>query len=292
MRPVRSLFIYLAAIFLGGALLAPWLYWLAQSFAHTFPRLADAPFHRYVNRSFLIIAILGLRPLLRQLGVKSMRELGLARPAANRHKLFSGFALGFVSLAIIAVLSLLAHARGWNGNLSPAESATKILGALATAAVVALLEEILFRGGIFGGLRRVFDWRLAVIVSSAVYALAHFFQRAEFSGTVAWDSGLALLPQMLRGFGDSHALVPGFFNLTLAGALLALAVQRTGSLWFSVGLHAGWIFWLKTFGAFTTELPGAKIWFWGTDKLIDGWLAFAVLFAALEIFRRSAMKKP
>ena len=68
---------------------------------------------------------------------------------------------------------------------------------------------------------------------------------------MAWNSGLILLPRMLGGFADFHALVPGFFNLTLAGVLLGLAYQRTGNLYFSIGLHAGWIFWLKTYGAFT-----------------------------------------
>ena len=78
---------------------------------------------------------------------------------------------------------------------------------------------------------------------------------------------------MLGGFADFHALVPGFFNLTLAGILLGLAYQRTGNLYFSIGLHAGWIFWLKTYGAFTTGAPHAATWFWGTGKMIDGWLA-------------------
>ena len=78
---------------------------------------------------------------------------------------------------------------------------------------------------------------------------------------------------MLGGFADFHALVPGFFSLTLAGILLGLAYQRTGNLYFSIGLHAGWIFWLKTYGAFTTSAPHAATWFWGTGKMIDGWLA-------------------
>jgi hypothetical protein len=90
---------------------------------------------------------------------------------------------------------------------------------------------------------------------------------------------------MLRGFADFHALVPGFFNLTLVGILLGLAYQRTGNLYFSVGLHAGWIFWLKTYGAFTTDSAGEKIWFWGSGKMIDGWLAFFVLLATLFLFK-------
>src|SRR5208283_2434134 len=157
--------------------------------------------------------------------------------------------------------------------------------AIAMAAIVATIEEILFRGGIFGGLRRILHWQLALIASSLIFALVHFLQRAEFTGPVAWNSGLILLPRMLGGFADLHTLVPDFFNLTLAGFLLGLAYQRTGNLYFSIGLHAGWIFWLKTYDAFTTGAPRAATWFCGTGKLIDGWLALLVLAVTLVVVK-------
>ena len=90
---------------------------------------------------------------------------------------------------------------------------------------------------------------------------------------------------MLGGFADFHALVPGFFNLTLAGVLLGLAYQRTGNLYFSIGLHAGWIFWLKIYGAVHHRAPRTAIWFWGGGKMIDGWLAFFALAATLVVFK-------
>ena len=72
-------------------------------------------------------------------------------------------------------------------------------------------------------------------------------------------------------------LVPGFFVLTLAGMILGLAFQRTENLYCSLGLHAGWIFWLKFYGYLTVARPGGNPWFWGTSKLIDGWLALILL---------------
>ena len=39
MRPLWALVIYIVVVFFGGALLAPWLYWLAQHFAIPFPNL-------------------------------------------------------------------------------------------------------------------------------------------------------------------------------------------------------------------------------------------------------------
>lgn len=286
MRPLRALGIYIVVVFLGGALLAPWLYWLAQSCAHPFPKLAQAPFHRFVNRSLLIFALAGLWPLFRALGATSFRDIGLVRPAGQWRKLLGGFLLGFISLAIVAAIALATGARTWNETFSAAKTAERLFSAALTAGVVAVLEEILFRGGIFGGLRRVFLWPVALVLSSMIYAILHFLASASDGGTVTWTSGLVLLPQMLRGFTNLYALVPGFFNLTLAGALLALAYQRTGNLYFSIGIHAGWIFWLKSYSAFTKEVANANIWLWGSGTMVDGWLALVVLSLTFAIFTR------
>ena len=283
MRPIRALVIYLVAVFIGGSLLAPWLWWLAHFVAPGYPAIAKAPFHRFVDRSFLLIALAGLWPLLRELGATSWREVGLVSPAGQLKKLGGGRLLGFGSLAIVAVLALGGHIREFAPNLTTHKIAGALLSAAVTAAVVATLEEILFRGGVFGGLRRLLPWKVALGISSAVYALVHFLQRSELTGPVRWNSGLALLPQILAGFADWHQLVPGFFNLTLAGILLGLAYQRTGNLYFSIGLHAGWIFWLKIYGAFTTAAAPAVSWFWGTGKMIDGWLALVVLSLTLAL---------
>ena len=106
MRPLWALVIYIVVVFIGGALLAPWLYWLAQAFAHAFPHIAAAPFHRFVDRSLLILALAGLWPLLRALGVTSCREAGLVRPHGQFKKLFGGLLLGFISLAVVAGMAV------------------------------------------------------------------------------------------------------------------------------------------------------------------------------------------
>jgi CAAX protease family protein len=285
MRPFRALVIYLAVVFIGGALLAPWLYWLAQSCARSIPAIAGAPFHRFVDRSLLILGLAGLWPLLRSFGITSLRDIGLTPPYGQFKRFSGGLLIGFLSLAVVAGLAIGFDNRLLVPHLTAHEIVGTIFRALGAAALVATLEEILFRGGIFGGLRRFIYWPLALLLSSVIYAFAHFLQRAELTGTVAWNSGLVLLPQMLRGFADFHALVPGLFNLTLIGILLGLAYQRTGNLYFSIGLHGGWIFWLKTYGAFTADAPRTAVWFWGSGRMIDGWLAFLVLAFTLFILK-------
>src|SRR5437763_16547281 len=102
MRAVQALCIYTLAVFLGGALVAPWLYWLTQLFATWFPHLAGSPFHRFVNRALLGAALIGLWPLFRSLGARSSRDLGLVSPRGQWNNIGAGFALGFLSLAIVA----------------------------------------------------------------------------------------------------------------------------------------------------------------------------------------------
>jgi membrane protease YdiL (CAAX protease family) len=284
MRPVRALLIYLSTVFIGGALLAPWLWHLAQLGPPWFPHLAHTPFHRYVDRSMQVIALAGLWPFMRALGATSRREIGLVSPVGQFRKLGAGLLSGFASLACVAVVSLAGHGRAVAPHLSAGKIIGTLAGAAATAVVVSLLEEILFRGGVFGGLRRVVHWTTAMVISSVIYALVHFLQGPQLTGPVQWDSGLIALRSMLAGFGDFHQLVPGFFSLTVAGLWLALACQRTGNLYFSIGLHAGWVFWLKTFGGLTTPAPGAPSWFYGSGRLVDGWLAFCILFLFLVAF--------
>ncbi len=281
---MRSLLIYVGAVLLGGALLAPWLYWLAQWAAEqspAFTNLAGQPFHRYVNRSVLGLALAGLWPFLRGLGANSWAAVGLVHPAGHGGRLAAGFALGFGSLAVVAVLAVGLGARKFSAPESASVWVTLLGKASLTAAVVSVLEEVLFRGALFGALRQAHGWMKALLTSSAVYALVHFFQKPPPPTDITWLTGLAVLPRMMRGFVEVEMLVPGFFTLTLAGAILALAYQRTGNLYTSIGLHAGWIFWLKFYGAVTVAQPGANVWFWGTAKMIDGWLALLVLASVL-----------
>ena len=120
----------------------------------------------------------------------------------------------------------------------------------------------------------------------------HFFERPPQAESVHAGTGIATLGQMLRGFTDLHSMLPGWLSLVVAGFLLALARERTGSLAFAIGLHAGWIFWLKVYGFATAAAPATNAWIWGSGRLFDGWVAFglmivqAVVVAALLQPRR------
>jgi uncharacterized protein len=285
MRAHLTLLLLIAMVFVGGALMAPGLYGLVQ---HEWPRspLAGMPFHRYLDRSLLCLGLLAIWPLLKLLDAHSWADAGLCNPFNEWRRLGAGAALGFGSLAIIAVTTLLLNRVHLKTDLNAGQIVAKIITVLLSATVLGLLEEILFRGAIFGALRKGGDWRLALVVSSAFYATVHFMGKADADSAITWDSGLKLLPNMLKNFADPNASAPAFLNLLLAGLILGLGYQWTGSLYFSIGLHVGWIFWLRAYGLFTAPVDGADAWFWGTGRMIDGWLTFVVLAGTAVVARR------
>lgn len=283
-HPIRALLFFTVVVFIGGALMAPWLFWTVQHLAPD-SHLAHNPFHRFVNRSLLTLAVLSIWPLLRSLGATSWRDVGIVKPGKTQWKLFlEGLALSFGSLAFVAVIILVAHGSQLNPELNLEKLTGDIAAAAGTAIGVAIIEEILFRGAIFGALRKAWDWKAALVLSSMVYAIVHFMQSADLPDPITWTSGLRILPLMLRGFENVEVLIPAFLNLTFIGVLLGLAYQRTGTLYFSIGLHAGWIFWLRAYGNLTRPMPDHIVHrFLGTQKLVDGWMTLCVLVVTLII---------
>jgi membrane protease YdiL (CAAX protease family) len=277
MRLVRSLLIYFVLVFAGSALLAPWLYWFTVRLAASWPvfaKLASSPFHRFVARALLGSVVLGLWPLLRSCQMLRWNDLGLKTAGHSLKDVTFGFFLGFSSLASVALLAILLGGRTLNPDLASAHVMGHIASAALAAILVSIIEEIVFRGALFGILRKAQPWPAALLLSSAIYALAHFIHKAGSPGPILWWSGLALLPKMFQG---GPPFLPAVFTLLIAGSILALAYQRTGALFFSMGLHCGWIFWLKSYGLLTVRTPSASILIWGTDTLIDGWLALPIL---------------
>ncbi|MBI2950394.1 MAG: CPBP family intramembrane metalloprotease [Verrucomicrobia bacterium] len=280
MRQVRTVALYFLAIFLGSALVAPWLFKLLQGLAVAVPSLsslAEAPFPRVLNRTLMLLGAIALWPLAIGLGLRSWREIGLRKSDTAWREVGIGFLFGLGSLACVAAAALVSGARGWVAERTATEIARHLANAGSAAIIVSLIEEVFFRGLLFGGLRKSLGWPLALVASSLVYAGLHFLQRTQFAGSVDWTSGFVVLGSMLRGFGELGMMFPGLLNLAVAGALLGVAYQWTGALYSSIGLHAGWIFWLKSYGFFSRDGISGSPWFWGTGRLIDGFLALVVL---------------
>lgn len=232
---------YFSAVILLACLLSPPLYWAGSALAEreVLPFLKGFPFHRYFSRCMQISALLMLWPAFRWIGIRRAAELGLERNLLWRRDLLVGLGIALIPVVALGAGYLAFDVYGLRKGFSMVGG----LRILATAGVVAILEEFLFRGVLLGLCLRSMKPLSAVLASSAVFAVVHFLRVAKSASepAVSWLSGFAQLPQAFSSAPPWPLLGWGIFSLLLAGILLAMATLRTRSLFLPIGLHAGWI---------------------------------------------------
>lgn len=274
----------IAILVLAGGL-APLAWWTVHAVAALAPlNVADAltrhPFHRYVSRCLLVVALAVLFPLARYLGARTRRDLGVAWDAGAARQLIVGAALGGVMFGGLFGLELAVGSRRWRGDaVSMGTLGIALLRAGVGGVLVALAEELLFRGLLGLGWRRAIGWSRAIPLAAAFYAAAHFLQRVHSPTVIDWTSGWRVLGEMLAGLASVDRLVPAFGTLFLAGVLLGCTVRWTGAIWMAVGLHASWVIALKLGALFTAVVVPA-----GTAAvprlegvLVPGWPPFLLM---------------
>src|SRR5213593_647398 len=173
-----------------GAVLAPILYWSAQSLAAhgIFSFLAKYDFETFFHRAILIGAAVLLWPLLRISQVRGMGDLGLAPNPRWGRDLCAGAVLSAIPLLCCGALLiafhiyLIRHTFAWSR-----------FGKLLLASItVPFIEEAFFRGIVLGVLLRTGRKYLAILAVSALFATVHFLKAPErTSAVVTWSSGLS-----------------------------------------------------------------------------------------------------
>ncbi len=275
-RPVLAILCYAVLVIVVGALLAPWLFWLVQWLAgnfDSFARLARHPFKRVFNRALLIVALLGLWPLLRNVGFRSWAQFGFGRRRDWWRQVLFGFLLGVIGLLLTVIVR--------QGHVAMAVSAGLVGKLLATAIAVAVIEEAFFRGGLQGALQRAFHWLPALLVASVIYSALHFLKPIGVkiaADTVRWSSGFTCLGEIVSKSYSALGVATAFVTLCLAGCLLGWAFQRTQALYLSIGLHAGWVLANEFFRA-TAQITIVEDWL--------AWPALLVQWVVLAWFCRS-----
>lgn len=286
MKDAAKLFAYFFAVVIGGALLAPPLFWSAQRFS---PFFAKYDFESFFHRALLICALAFLWPLLRSLRLYSFRDLELEK---NRHALrdvVAGFLLAAIPLLVgTAVLIatkifLLKTAIPWN-SLGPV---------MAAAIVVPLIEEVFFRGLFLGILLRSLRPIVATLITSGFFAIVHFLKApTRPNETVTWLSGFHSVANSFAQFADPMMMLASFTTLFLIGWILADARLRTRSLFLPIGLHSGWIFVAGVVGKMTKRETIILPWL-GANLLIGllplalGLITWALMIGWLRYANRS-----
>lgn len=274
MRPYKKLLLFVLAALTAAAILSPWVFSLWNAVVES--QRHRSGFEQIFSGLFIFtgVALLLASPSL--LRLRLLRDAGLGEE--DRRDFFSGFVLAVASMALLAVVMYFA------GALTPGLSdplyaiVRSSAKALMTALIVAFLEEIFFRGILFKGLMEDYGAAVAFIGANLLYAASHFFKPPEDFMPAGFDplAGLRFLVLCLAPYLDTATTVPGLIGLFVIGAVLSYALLRTGSLYLPIGLHAGWVFAIKTlslYGDFTREGLG---WLFGAKpKLVSGVVTWA-----------------
>ena len=268
MKDAAKLFAYFFAVVIGGALLAPPLFWSAR---HVSPFFAKFGFESFFHRALLICAIAFLWPLLRALRLHSFRDLQLDR---NRHAardvvggiLLASFPLLICSFLLIATrIFVLKTVMPWSS----------LVGVLGAAIAVPLIEELFFRGLLLGILLRDLRPTVATLITSAFFAVIHFLKAPDRPNeVVSWFSGFRSIANSFAQFADPMMVLALFATLFLIGWILADARLRTRSLFLPIGLHSGWILVAGVVGKLTRRSTTMLPWL-GTN-LLTGLLPLAL----------------
>ena len=153
--------------------------------------------------------------LLKTLEHRSANDLGFALNRKAPLQVGVGYVLGVGGLALACLLMVVVGSlRYVREGGTAAGWASSTMAALWVFAIPAAAEEALFRGYAFQKLVEAIGGVAATILASCAFAFAH----RNNPGV----DGIA------------------FFNIAAAGAMLAVAYLRTGSLWFTTGLHMAW----------------------------------------------------
>ena len=175
MRPLLKTLGYLILVFPGGALLAP-LAWVAVHGDPAPLSFLDEhdDFHRFVTRCIMIVALIGLWPLLKMNDMASLKATGLKRPAENGRRVALGLGVGLGSFAFLAIAGVSMSPLEWSFGHPLTEWVRHFKNAGLAMIMVSLIEEFLFRGVLFGSMRRSLNWRCAAVFTSIIFATVHF----------------------------------------------------------------------------------------------------------------------
>ena len=251
-RHIRSdalkLLSWLACTLILGAILAPILFHIGKSMVDS--RLLDgyiarilreSDFSRYINRAMLLAALICIIPLMRSLRLKR-GTLTLQKNLFWKSHFIAGF-LFAGGLLLMLGWAYLALGLFESENRFDLRIAGKFM---ATALVVSLLEEWIFRGLLLDAVLRSARKWVALLFVTFFFALVHFLKPPGTillsDADVNFTTGFWMIGQIFIHFGNPVFIAAEFATLFAVGWVLGWARLRTSSLWLGIGLHAGWVF--------------------------------------------------
>jgi membrane protease YdiL (CAAX protease family) len=236
-------------------------------------------FHKIASRLWQLLMLGGVVLVVWRLRLTDRRAWGYGAPRPLWLRQFAfGLAAGLVTMLPVTLSMLALDVRPLRPELDAARVLNALLAGMASGLAVGFLEETFFRGLLQGAvLRELRRPVLGIVVVSVVYSALHFLARDRIPHEqVNWLSGLALLQSVGANFAAPATIVDSILALVAVGGLLGLVTWWTGSIALAVGLHAGWVWMMRTtVGATAANEASPLAWLISDVDGYTGWLVLA-----------------
>jgi membrane protease YdiL (CAAX protease family) len=246
----------------------------------------DFSLSKIITKSTQLFLVLSIFPAMAYLKFNK-GDLGFATKARFLKQLLLGFGLGFITLMPVFIvqyalgINVIDEAQTWTIGLV----AKKTLIALLVALLVSMIEEPIFRGILFAGLKKKLPVTAAILFSSAYYAALHFLDsHSEIPAQqVQILSGFALLGEAFANLLNPEIL-SAFLALLMVGIFLGiLRTQVKEGLGLCIGCHTCWVWQIKmSKSLFNTDSSSDYIYLVSSydgvvGPLVTGWLSLAII---------------
>jgi membrane protease YdiL (CAAX protease family) len=274
-----AIFTGLIALGLAGIAILGYPAWLIMS-----PWLDHPKFHRIASRVGMLLLTIGFIYVVRRLKMADRQSLGFGLPAGEFiAQVFKALLFGIVLMMPALVTMLLLDMRQMVGEPMDALQWVKLaVGAIITGLTVALIEETFLRGAMQFAITRESGARLAIVLTSFVYAATHFIGRYRVKAVdVHAGSGFDMLAFALADFAHPFHFIDAFLCLVAVGVLLGMARAYTGNIAACIGLHAGWVAVIYVVNDTSMREAGSPLSWMLSD--VNGFLGWMVLAWTLVI---------
>ncbi|MCF6157376.1 MAG: CPBP family intramembrane metalloprotease [wastewater metagenome] len=290
----KKVFLLFFLIVCLSCIIAPIIKVALDSFVTTSPFIVNLldyhqggyDFGKVMRRIMMAVAIIVIFLMRKSLMVGSLATLGLKHTQGRWEQLRLGFFLGTGMLTLYVAFL---YAIGTRILRIDAESFSdfilQLIKFLFIAGIVGCIEELFFRGFIFQSLLKDMSALPAVCITSIFYSLLHFLKvDLVVSPGIQPFVGFLVMYQFFRNIiVDFHTLLPSIVGLFLVGVVLSYSCLRTRSLYFAIGLHAGWVFLIKISSLLFDRLKKDQEWLFGDGNVVTGILAWILLIVTLII---------
>ena len=244
------------------------------------------PFPRIFDRTVMATLLIAMLFAARDLKLISLMAKGFVHlPRRSIRYAIRGFIVAMIAIAILLGLAI-----AFGGRIADIGAAFPLIPKYLLAAIaIAFIEEAFFRAFLFGGMHTDFGNRIALIVSAVIYAVAHLVRSPARFYVTGYEpaAGLITLAHSIDQFKDPAIAIPTLIGLFLLGIVLGEAYILTGSVYFSIGLHCGFVLGSKLWPKIILNRAAIPWWIAGSGAvpLIGGAAAWMIAIAILATLR-------